>query len=50
MSNETAIETRIDFVTSGDIVLKQGRPPVYILQENAFYLLQEDGSRLSQED
>jgi len=49
VSNETAIETRIDFVTSGDIVLKQGRPPAYILQEDSSYLLQEDSSRLLQE-
>ena len=46
VSNEGAIETRIDFVTSDQIVLKQGRPPVYLLQESGDYLLQEDGSRL----
>jgi len=50
VSNEGAIETRIDFVTSDQIVLKQGRPPVYLLQESGDYLLQEDGSRLLQED
>ena len=49
VSSETAIETRIDFVTSGDIVLKQGRSPAYILQEDSSYLLQEDSSRLLQE-
>jgi len=50
VSNEGAIETRIDFVTSDQIVLKQGRPPMYLLQESGDYLLQEDGSRLLQED
>lgn len=50
VSNEGAIETRIDFVTSDQIVLKQGRPPAYLLQEDGNYLLQEDGSRLLLED
>jgi hypothetical protein len=50
VSSEGAIETRIDFVTSDQIVLKQGRPPVYLLQESGDYLLQEDGSPLLQED
>jgi hypothetical protein len=50
VSNEGAIETRINFVTSDQIVLKQGRPPVYLLQEDGNYLLQEDGSGLLQED
>lgn len=50
VSNEGAIETRIDFVTSDQIVLKQGRPPAYLLQEDGDYLLQEDGSRLLLED
>lgn len=48
--NDTAIETRVDFVTSGDIVLKQGLPPSYILQEDSSHLLQEDGNRLLQEN
>lgn len=50
VSNEGAIETRIDFVTSEQVVLKQGRLPAYLLQEDGEYLLQEDGSRLLQED
>lgn len=50
VSNERAIETRVDFVTSEQIILKQGRPPEYLLQESGDYLLQEDGSRLVLED
>jgi hypothetical protein len=38
------IETRIEFVTSGPITLRMGRPPSYLLQESGDQLLQEDGS------
>ena len=50
VSNDRAIETRVDFVTSEQIVLKQGKPPAYLLQEEGYYLLQEDGSRIVLED
>ena len=40
------IDTRIEFVTSGPITLRMGRPPAYLLQENGERLLQEDGSRI----
>ncbi len=38
------IDTRIEFVTSGPIILKMGRPPSYLLQEDKERILQEDGS------
>jgi hypothetical protein len=41
------VTTKIDFVTSDQIVLKQGVIPSYLLQENSSYLLQEDGSRIA---
>ena len=42
------INTQIQFVTSGPIVLRHGYPPSYILQEDPdpSLLLQEDGSAL----
>ena len=40
------IDTRIEFVTSGPVLLKMGRPPAYLLQEDGDLLLQEDGSRI----
>ena len=40
------IETRIDFVTSGEIQLNIGAPDSYLLQEDAAKLLQEDGDRI----
>jgi len=40
------IETRIDFVTSGEIQLNIGAPDSYLLQEDAAKILQEDGDRI----
>ena len=40
------IETRIEFVTSGEIQLNIGAPDSYLLQEDAAKLLQEDGDRI----
>ena len=40
------IETRIDFVTSGEIALIVGAPDSYLLQESNDKLLQEDGDRI----
>ena len=37
------IETRIDFVTSGEIQLNIGAPDSYLLQEDAAKILQENG-------
>ena len=45
-----AIETRIEFVTSGPVVLKMGRPPAHLLQEDGHQILQEDGSGIFLED
>jgi hypothetical protein len=42
--------TSIEFVTSGPLSLKMGRPPAFLLQENSSYLLQESGQRLLLED
>lgn len=44
------VDTKIDFVTSGQILLKQGSLPEYLLQEDSAFLLQEDGSRIVLED
>ena len=45
------IETRIEFVASGDFSLKLGAIPTYLLQESTDYLLIDpDGSKLSLED
>lgn len=41
------VTTKIDFVTSDQIVLKQGVLPSYLLQEDSSYLLQESGSRIA---
>ena len=41
-----AIETRIEFVTSGEISLRVGAPDSFLLQEDAAKLLQEDGDRI----
>lgn len=49
-SPSAPIETSIDFITTGPIHLRMGRPPGYLLQESGDYLLQEDGSRLKLED
>ena len=40
------IETRIEFVTSGEIQLNIGAPDSYLLQEDAAKILQEDGDRI----
>jgi len=46
-----AIETRIEFVASGDFSLKLGSLPSYLLQEGSDYLLIDpDGSKLYLED
>lgn len=37
------IDTRIQFVTSGPIVLRSGIPEAYLLQESGDLILQEDG-------
>jgi hypothetical protein len=44
------IETQVEFVTSGPVVLKMGRPPAYLLQEDGDLLLQEDGSGIFLEE
>tara|TARA_B100000579_G_scaffold326828_1_gene276741 strand:+ start:1461 stop:2336 length:876 start_codon:yes stop_codon:yes gene_type:complete len=45
------IETRVEFVASGDFSLKLGAIPTYLLQESTDYLLIDpDGSKLSLED
>lgn len=46
-----AIQSTIYFVTTGEISLRLGAPPSYILQEDGALILQEDGvSGLLQED
>ena len=45
-----AIETRIEFVTSGTVLLRTGLPPSYLLQEDGFRLLREDGGSILLED
>jgi len=40
------IETRIEFVTSGEIQLNIGAPDSYLLKEDSDKLLQEDGDRI----
>jgi len=37
------ITTSIDFLSTGPIVLHQGIPPAYLLQEDGALILQEDG-------
>ena len=42
-----AVEATINFVTTGQIQLKTGVPPAFLLQEDSAVILQEDGqSRL----
>ena len=36
------IETSIQFVTNGEILLRTGVPPAYLLQEDGNFILQED--------
>jgi len=44
------VETRIEFVTTGNIRLKTGNVPGYLLQESTDYLLQETGDKIFLED
>ena len=44
------VESRIEFVTTGEFHLKTGDTPGYVLQENTDYLLQETGDKLFLED
>lgn len=44
------IEAKVDFITSGSIVLKTGMPDAYLLQENTDRILQEDGTPILLED
>jgi len=44
------IEAKVDFITSGSIVLKTGLPDAYLLQENTDRILQEDGTPILLED
>jgi len=44
------VETRIEFVTNGQISLHNGQPPAYLLQENTDKILQEDGQGILLED
>ena len=43
VSPETIIESTIDFVTTGPIQLKTGYEPSILIQEDADFILQEDG-------
>lgn len=44
------IEAKVDFITSGSIVLKTGLADAYLLQENTDRILQEDGTPILLED
>ena len=44
------VETRIEFISNGDIQLHNGQPPSYLLQENTDRILQEDGEGILLED
>ena len=44
------VETRIEFISNGDIRLHNGQPPSYLLQENTDRILQEDGEGILLED
>jgi len=44
------VETQIQFAATGPIVLHQGQPTGYLLQEDDGVLLQEDGSPIELED
>ena len=44
------IRTTIEFVTSGTMALRMGRPPAFLLKEDLDFLLQESGERLLLED
>ena len=38
------ITARLDFITNGEIKLNTGTAPSYLLQEDQYKILQEDGS------
>ena len=44
------IEAKVDFITSGQILLKTGMPDAYLLQQNTDRILQEDGTPILLED
>lgn len=44
------IRTSIQFVTTGEIRLRMGEPPAYLLTQTSSLLLQEDDSRIDLED
>lgn len=44
------VQTQIQFAATGPIVLHQGEPTAYLLQEDSGVILQEDGSALELED
>ena len=44
------IEAKVDFITSGQILLKTGLPDAYLLQQNTDRILQEDGTPILLED
>lgn len=44
------ISTSIDFITTGPVRLRMGRPPGFLLQEDGSLLLQEDGTAILLED
>jgi len=49
-SPASVVRTSIDFVTTGPIQLLIGQLPTYILQEDRYDILLEDGGRLEQEE
>jgi hypothetical protein len=44
------VRTSIDFITTGPVHLRMGRPPSFLLQEDGSLLLQEDGTAILLED
>ena len=44
------VETRIEFVTSGEFKLKVGSVDAYLLKEDTDFILKEDGSKIFLED
>ena len=42
--------TQVQFVTTGQVQLKSGAPPAYLLQEDGAVILQEDGAGILLED
>ena len=37
------IESTVDFITSGPVTLRTGIEPLFLTQEDNYYVLQEDG-------